>query len=88
MPQGLLPYELSLEPITSRLTAFAGLPVYLVMTHVTRLVEVVRRHAPVRGACDKGFTDAQMILALILLNLAGGECVDDVERLEGDRGLA
>jgi hypothetical protein len=29
-----------------------------------------------------------MILALIFLNLAGGDCVDDIERLEGDEGFA
>jgi hypothetical protein len=29
-----------------------------------------------------------MVLALILLNLAGGDCLEDLERLEADRGFA
>jgi hypothetical protein len=33
------------------------------------------------------YTDAQMITALVLLNLAGGDCVDDLRLLEGDEGF-
>jgi hypothetical protein len=29
-----------------------------------------------------------MVLALIFLNLAGGDCVEDLERLESDSGFA
>ena len=29
----------------------------------------------------------QTVLSLMLLNLAGGDCVDDLERLEGDDGF-
>ena len=28
-----------------------------------------------------------MVLAQIFLNLAGGDCLEDLERLEADRGL-
>ena len=29
-----------------------------------------------------------MVLAVVLLNLAGGDCVDDIERLERDGGFS
>ena len=34
-----------------------------------------------------GWTDSQMIISLMLLNLAGGESVSDLDLLEKDRGL-
>lgn len=39
--------------------------------------------------CTKyqGWSDAEMILSLICLNLAGGDCISDIERLERDPGL-
>jgi hypothetical protein len=54
-----------------------------------------RDHWPGRGdpparACGRlqGWLDIQMVLALIFLNLAGGDCVEDLERLETDSGFA
>lgn len=35
----------------------------------------------------RGWADAEMILSLVLLNLAGGDCITDIERLERDAGL-
>lgn len=35
----------------------------------------------------QGWNSWQIILSLIMLNLAGGDCVDDIERLESDGGL-
>lgn len=34
-----------------------------------------------------GWSDAGMILSLVLLNLAGGDCISDIDRLEQDEGL-
>jgi len=31
----------------------------------------------------QGWTDSEVVMSLILLNLAGGECVEDLNRLEG-----
>ena len=64
------------------------------MAEVSGLVESVRTHMIVREG-DQGWTDAQMIMSLILLNIAGGECVDDprssrgqaLRVLEKDEGL-
>jgi hypothetical protein len=42
----------------------------------------------VRVAGGQGWLDLQMVLAVIFLNLAGGDCVEDLERLEKDSGFA
>jgi hypothetical protein len=46
----------------------------------------IRRHVGAAG--DQGWLDLQMVQAVIFLNLSGGDCVDDIERLECDRGFA
>lgn len=64
----------------------AGLPVYLDLAHVMGLSRSVEQHLPVRGS-GRGWTDSQVVTSLVLLNLAGGDCVDDLDILEADEGF-
>ena len=66
------------------MTALAGLPVYLDLASVLNLGESI---IDTFNAKTQGWTDEQIILSLILLNLAGGECVDDLHILEADQGF-
>jgi hypothetical protein len=84
MPQGVLPYKYEEEKTQSGMTALAGLPVYLDLASVLGLGEHIRRHMHIKG---RGWTDEQTILSLILLNLAGGDSVDDLTVLEKDKGF-
>jgi len=84
MPQGTLSYKYEEEKSKSGMTAFAGLPVYLDLASVLNLGENIRTHLHVKA---QGWTDEQIILSLILLNLAGGDCVDDLRILEADEGF-
>ena len=84
MPQGVLSYKYEEENKTGGMTALAGLPVYLDLASVLGLGDHIRTHLQVKA---QGWTDEQMILSLILLNLAGGDCVDDLTVLEKDEGF-
>jgi len=84
MPQGVLSYKYEQEKQASGMTALAGLPVYLDLASVLGLGDHVRTHLTVKA---QGWTDEQVILSLILLNLAGGDCVDDLKILEKDEGF-
>jgi hypothetical protein len=86
MAQGELPFKYEEQRQCGGMTALAGLPVYLDLAHVMGLCKSVERHLAVRTG-GRGWTDAQMITSLVLLNLAGGECVDDLEVLEADEGF-
>ena len=86
MPQGLLPFKYEAEKQQTGLTALGGLPVYLDLAHLAGLRRSADEYVGARQD-SQGWTDAQMITALILLNLAGGECVDDLRILEADAGL-
>jgi hypothetical protein len=85
MAQGLLSFQYEDDASSAGLTAMAGLPLYLELMVAARLGEVIRRHLKVR--LKQGWSDVQHIISLILLNLAGGDCLDDLEVLEADRGF-
>ncbi|RPJ11581.1 MAG: IS1380 family transposase [Deltaproteobacteria bacterium] len=86
MAQGVLPYKYEEERSDGGMTAMAGLPIYLDLAWVLGLGDYIRAHVQVRKS-DQGWTDEQAVLSLILLNLAGGDCVDDIKILEKDEGF-
>ena len=84
MAQGVLGFQYEEDSSARGLTALGGLPVYLDLVRASGLADAIRRHVRVAGS--RGWLDRQMVLALVFLNLAGGDCVEDIERL--DRMLA
>lgn len=86
MRQGLLPFQYDEEKSGAGMTALAGLPLYLELAEAAGLAQAIGRHVPVRAG-GQGWDDVQMVLSLVLLNLAGGEAVEDLGVLEKDEGL-
>ncbi len=56
------------------------------LASVLGLGDCIRAHVHVRES-DQGWTDEQAVLGMTLLNLAGGDCVDDIKILEKDEGF-
>ena len=86
MPQGVLPFQYAEENSSTGMTALAGLGVYLDLFEAVGLRESVDRHVGVRRE-TQGWTDSQVVTSLIVLNLVGGESVDDLRILEKDAGF-
>lgn len=86
MTQGILPFKYEAEKKTTGMTALAGLPAYLDLSRVIGLSKSIQRHLKVRQG-GQGWTDSQMVLSVVLLNLAGGDCVEDIKVLEADDGF-
>jgi len=86
MAQGILPFKYEAEKNTTGMTALAGLPVYLDLAKVLGMSKSIQRHLKIRKS-GQGWTDNQIVLSLVLLNLAGGDCVDDIKMLEADDGF-
>lgn len=84
MAQGVLPFKYEEEKKETGMTALGGLPIYLDLAAVMGIGESIEKHLHIK---QQGWTDKQTVLSLILLNLAGGDCVDDLEKLEGDDGF-
>ena len=85
--QGVLPFSYGCEPTASGMTALAGLLAYLELATAFGLTNSIRRHLQVCARQKQGWTDAQIIMPLVLLNVAGGDCVDDLRVLEADEGF-
>jgi hypothetical protein len=84
MAQGVLGFKYEEETRDTGMTGLAGLPVYLDLVQAMRLPEEIGRHLQVK---QRGWTDAQMVLSLMLLNIAGGDCVEDLGKVEKDEGF-
>lgn len=86
MSQGPLPFHYEADKSDSTATALAGLPIFLDMAVAAGLPDSIRRHVRAREG-TRGWTDVQMIFSLLLLNITGGSCVEDLRCLGGDEGF-
>ena len=85
MAQGILPFQYEEEKVDEGLTSHAGLFIYLDLFQALGIGESLDKNVGVRPG--QGFSDSQMGLAFILLNLAGGDCIGDLDILEEDKGF-
>lgn len=86
MPQGTLSYQYQVLNNSSQLTQYAGLALYLDFIYASGLLYKIQSCLHVRTG-QQGWTDAQIILCLLMLNFIGGKSVSDVKWLENDKGL-
>ena len=68
------------------MTSLGGLPTYLDLAYVAGLFKSIERHVKSRSVGQR-WTDSEVVVSLILLNLVGGDCVEDLNRLEEDEGF-
>ncbi len=85
MAQGVLSFQYQEEKSVSGMTGLGGLPLYVELAQVAGLSQSIQRHIGIQGS--QGWTDSQVVLPLMMLNLAGGEAVDDLRILEKDVGF-
>ena len=88
MPQFALPFKYEEETNASSLTGFAGLPLYMELMYFLKLIEIFRKIFDSHASKNIAWNDSDVVLALVLLNLAGGDHVEDVRILEKDAGFS
>ncbi len=86
MKQGVLPFQYQQENGSSCMTALSGLATYLELIHVSGLNSSIESDVGLREN-GQGWMDSQIVNSLILLNLAGGESVSDLDILDKDTGF-
>ena len=86
MSQKTLPFKYEEKKRESGITSLGGLALYTGLAHIMDLSKSVRSHIRIRED-TQGWTDSQVIMSLILLNLSGGDCIDDLNILESDEGF-
>jgi len=82
----LLPFQLDPEPATETLTAFGGLPLVAQTCRSLGLPQSVARHLALKPR-QRGLDEATLVESFVLLNAAGGDCLEDFRRVADDPGL-
>jgi hypothetical protein len=80
-------FDLDPEPLEETLTALGGMPLVVQALRSLGLPQSVKDHVRVKER-ERGNDEATLVESFVILNAAGGECVDDFKRLREDPGLA
>jgi hypothetical protein len=75
--QGVLSYRMECERTSQNLTGLSGLGPFVELAVASGLMESIGRNVSVCG--EQGWTDQEIVMSVLLLNLAGGDCVDDLD---------
>ena len=86
MAQGALPFKYEEEKKDFGCTGVAGLLLFVDLLYKMGFLQMVNRHLNGRKG-KQGWSDFYFLLSLMLLNISGGECVDDIKVMENDAGL-
>ena len=81
----VLPIEIEADPTQAEVTSYAGMLPYLELWSAMGMPKAIDDQVSICGS--QGWLDRQMVQTLMLLNVSGGDCVSDVDRLESDAGL-
>jgi hypothetical protein len=88
MHQILLQYKYEKDRETTKLTGLAGLPFYLDFTRGLGFDQALRRHLNQEVSACCVWKPSDMVASLLLLNLSGGDNVEDLHKLQDDAGLS
>jgi hypothetical protein len=83
----LLPIDIDPEPIEERLTAWGGAALLIQSVRSLDVPGSSKRNIQLKQR-QRGYSEAEYVESLIVLHALGGDCVDDLERLREDGGLA
>ena len=80
------PFAISAKPMGGLLTAQAGLAVFSRVFRSLGAPKLCDHHVRIKQR-SRGFTVGQQVESLVLLHAAGGDCMQDMERLRQDGGV-
>jgi Transposase DDE domain group 1 len=83
---GLLPFDVELQEQGETLTARAGLTLVQETMQALELDRAVDEALQLKQR-DSGYSEAELVSAIVLLQAAGGDCLDDIRVLAADQGL-
>jgi len=80
-------FEVDPKPLEESLTALGGIPLVVQAFRSLGLPGSVQKYVAVKER-ERGYDEATFVESFVILNAAGGECVDDFAHLRSDAGLA
>ena len=82
-----LPFQLEPEPATEVLTGYGGIPMVVQTLRSMRMPQAIQQHVHIKER-QRGYDESTFVESFIVLNAAGGDCLEDFGRLREDSGLA
>jgi len=85
--EGEFLFQLDPEPLEECVTAYAGIPLFVQAARSLDVPRLVKQHLQIKQR-DRGLDEAGYVESFLVLNALGGDCIEDLERLREDEGLA
>ena len=85
--EGEFLFEIDQEPLEECLTAWAGVPLFVRTVRSLDVPGSVQRNLALKQR-ERGFDEPTYIESFLVLNAVGGDCLEDLDRLREDPGLA
>ncbi|MHB1700076.1 MAG: hypothetical protein ACYCSN_08030 [Acidobacteriaceae bacterium] len=79
-------FEIDDEPLEETLTGLGGVPLVVQAFRSLGVPARVRQHVHIKQR-ERGYDEATMVESFVVLNVVGGECLDDSQHLREDAGL-
>jgi len=84
--EGLLPFKVIEDESGDALTSYGGLPLVMETCEALGLAGLVKHYVRIKQR-NRGYTESKYVQSVIALMAAGGDCLEDIERLRSDAGL-
>jgi len=84
--EGLLPLKLIEDETGEALTSYSGLALVVETCEALGLARLVEQHVGIKQR-QRGYSESQYVQSVVALMAAGGDCLEDIERLRSDAGL-
>jgi hypothetical protein len=84
--EGILPFKLIEDELGEALTSYGGLPLVVETCEALGLAGLVKQYVGVKQR-NRGYAESKYVESVIGLIAAGGDCLEDIERLRSDLGL-
>jgi hypothetical protein len=81
-----LPFKLIEDESGEALTSYGGLPLVVETCEALGLARLVKQHVRIKQR-RRGYSESQYVQSVIAMMAAGGDCLEDIERLRSDGGL-
>jgi len=75
------------QPLEEQVTTLGGIPLLVRAARSLDVPGSVERHLRVKQR-ERGFDEATYVESFLVLNAAGGDCLEDFDRLREDAGLS
>jgi len=81
--EGLLAFKLVEDESGEALTSYGGLPLVMETCEALGIARLVKQHVRIKQR-QRGYSESEYVESVIALMAAGGDCLEDIERLRSD----